>query len=82
MNRNHSVPPLEPKRCLWCKGPMSERRPATFLFGLDQVVVGPFHAGCAERLRQEAWKKPDSNWLKGAAVYGHILPAREETLPW
>lgn len=80
--RRRTVPHFEQKLCFWCHYPISERRPHVLLTAPDNTIVGPFHAGCAERLRLEAQKRPETNWLKGAASYGRVLPGREETLPW
>lgn len=70
------------KTCLWCHGLLSPQRPV-FLVGTPSGrIVGPFHAGCAERLRLEAKKNPDSNWLKGSETWGEWPSRREETTPW
>lgn len=79
--RRKAVPhPL--RVCIRCHGVIAEQRPP-YLVGLgDGRIVGPFHAGCAERLSIEAEKRPGSNWLKGAAEVGTWPTRREETLPW
>lgn len=74
--------PRPGRRCAWCHGPMSDQRPSTLIAVEGGELLGPFHAGCAERLKIEAEKRPDSNWIKGATSYGRILPGSEETLPW
>lgn len=81
VNRNPK-PDLDYKRCVGCGGILSMRRCPTFLTVDTGAIVGPFHAGCAERKLLEARKRPDPNWLKGAAQYGNVRPGREETLPW
>lgn len=69
------------RTCMWCHSGIAEQRPV-FLVGTDNgAIVGPFHAGCAERLKIEAQKRPGSNWLKGASEFGTWPSIREETLP-
>lgn len=81
--RDQAGSPVSPwKSCIRCGGAMSRTRPPTLLATPDGAIVGPFHAGCAERVKMEAERNPKSNWLMGAAEYGRVLPAREETLPW
>lgn len=82
MSKRNPKPDLDPKRCTYCHALISSRRALVLLTTADSKIVGPFHAGCAERLRLEAERRPESNWLKGATEYGRVLPAREETLPW
>lgn len=80
--RNATYPYLEPKRCLRCQGILSERRPPYLVGHPSGRIVGPFHAGCAERMVLDARKhtaKPDE--VIGEQ-YGTWPSRREETLPW
>lgn len=82
MTRNRSVPPLEPLRCAWCGAPMSERRPPTLVRTVQGAFVGPYHAGCAERLKI-AYERGDLAGAPPGKEYGHDWTApREEGLPW
>lgn len=82
MSRNRSVPPLEPRRCAWCGEPMSERRPPTLVRTKYATFVGPYHAGCAERLKL-AYERGDLDGDPPGREYGHDWTrAREEDLPW
>lgn len=70
------------RECAWCHGGIASDRPVFLVAEKSGGIVGPFHAGCAARLAMEAKKHPDHNWVEGAASFGKVLPAREETLPW
>lgn len=79
--RRRSLPqPL--RTCVWCHVAIAEKRSPVLLTTDTNQIVGPFHAGCAERIRLQAKRNPDTNWLIGAAHYGKLLEKREETLPW
>lgn len=69
------------RQCLWCHAGIAETRPVFLVTDYGGRILGPFHAGCAERLKLQATKQPDTNWLKGAAEYGTWPTVREETLP-
>lgn len=76
------MPAFEPLRCAWCGEPMSERRPPTLIRTSDATFIGPYHAGCAERLKIE-YEKGNDIHLERAREYGHDWTrAREEGLPW
>lgn len=67
--------------CLWCKAGIAATRPVFLVTDYGGRILGPFHAGCADRLKMQAAKQPDTNWLKGAAEFGTWPTVREETLP-
>lgn len=69
------------RECLWCKAGISEQRPVFLVADDSGAILGPFHAGCAERLKLQKKRNPDSNLLKGAAEFGTWPSVREETLP-
>lgn len=73
--------PGKQRQCLWCHAGIAETRPVFLVTDYGGRILGPFHAGCAERLKMQAAKQPDTNWLKGAAEYGTWPTVREETLP-
>lgn len=69
------------RQCLWCRSGISEHRPVFLVQSTDGRILGPFHAGCAERLKLEERKHPTLNSLGKAVQYGTWPTAREETLP-
>lgn len=80
--KSRAVPPLEPKRCCGCGGVMSERRPVYLVGDRSGRIVGPWHAGCAEKAYQ-TWQKEHGLPVTPLPpmIYGQ-MPPREETLPW
>lgn len=68
--------------CAYCATPIAEQRPPYLLSPVGGHIVGPFHAGCAERIVLLARKRRELPEVPGATNYGTVLDAREETLPW
>lgn len=61
---------------------MSERRPPTLIRTQWATFVGPYHAGCAERLKM-AYESGDLDGPPPGKEYGYdCTVAREESLPW
>lgn len=81
VNRNPK-PDLDYKRCEGCGGILSMRRCPVFLTLPSGRIVGPYHAGCAERIVLANKGKAPSPYLPTEQTYGRIPPGREETLPW
>lgn len=69
------------RQCAWCHTGISDRRPVFLVSDGTGQIVGPFHAGCAERLRLEVKKKGAAALGNGDSyhLWGRI--PREETLP-
>lgn len=82
MKRSHAVPPLEPRVCLGCHGPLSERRPVFLVRHASGRIIGPYHAGCAERFVLAARKHEAMTEEVIGTTYGVWPSRREETLPW
>lgn len=82
MSRNRSVPPLQPKRCAFCDGILSERRPPFVVALPNGMIYGRYHAGCAEKLVLAHKGKKIQLPLPGEIVGVDHLEAREERLPW
>lgn len=70
------------RQCAWCAHGIAENRPVFLLSPVGGHIVGPFHAGCAERIVLLARKRREIPEVPGATNYGTVLDAREETLPW
>lgn len=70
------------RECFYCKGGIAEQQPV-FLVGMPSgSIVGPFHAGCAEKVKLRARDALENGEL-GAEEFGRfLLKPREETLPW
>lgn len=69
------------RKCVYCKGDIAARRPVFLVTRPNGQIIGPFHAGCAERLKL----RPDAEsaiaaWQQGQ-TFGTWPRAREETLP-
>lgn len=70
------------RTCTFCLAPISVNRPV-FLVGTPSGrIVGPYHAGCAERVALMASRKVEEREPRGEDFGRIIPPAREETLPW
>jgi hypothetical protein len=70
------------KTCAFCGGLIPEKRPVFLVAEASGGILGPYHAGCAERLAL-AHKGAKSNGAIPGTHQGRIiLPPREETLPW
>lgn len=82
MNRRTAGRVAKPRICAGCQGVMTERRPVFLVATTAGTIVGPYHAGCAERVVLAAKRNPISNDLAPYAErFGEMVP-REETLPW
>lgn len=82
MKRKTAGRVAKPRICAKCGAPIAEQRPVFLLTAGSGQIVGPYHAGCAERIHIDVMKLVDVD-LGEAKQYGRIVPpAREETLPW
>lgn len=82
MKRRTAGRVAKPRLCAYCQSPLAERRPVYLLATTAGTIVGPYHAGCAERVVLAGKKNPISNDLAPYAErFGEMVP-REETLPW
>lgn len=70
------------RQCAYCRGGIADVRPVFVVAQTDGRILGPFHAGCAAKLVEQA--KRGAEWgPMEAENLGQIVPkAREETLPW
>lgn len=68
--------------CSYCAKPIAEQRAPYLVSPVGGHIVGPFHAGCAERIVLLSRKRREIPEVPGATNYGTVLDAREETLPW
>lgn len=82
MTRRKPGPSHHQRICAWCHAGIAEKRPVFLVRDGGGTIVGPYHAGCAERVVLDAKKRElDDTWYpKGSEVFGRI--PREETLPW
>lgn len=82
MKRRTAGRVAKPRICAYCQSPLAERRPVYLLATTAGTIVGPYHAGCAERVVLSR-RKGDAVVKVEGDPYGMLLPhAREETLPW
>lgn len=82
MKRRTAGRVAKPRICAYCQSPLAERRPVFLLATTAGTIVGPYHAGCAERV-VIASDEIRNRGLEPAASFGRIVhPPREETLPW
>jgi len=71
-----------PRVCARCKGPISESRPVFLVSDHGGKIVGPYHAGCAERVKIDEGMARAAELAK-AAMYGQVLPKPDqEDEPW
>jgi hypothetical protein len=71
-----------PRVCARCKGPISETRPVFLVADYGGKITGPYHAGCAQRVKldQEAHPQHDA---PTADLYGRWpVKIDEEGEPW
>jgi len=71
--------PAGPRICRRCQLPLAERRPV-FLVGLTGgKIVGPLHAGCAERIVLAHKRKGAEGWeqIEQYELFGNIGPTKE-----
>lgn len=69
------------RECLWCHAGIAEQRPVFLVQSVDGRILGPFHAGCAARLKLAERKRPTLDSLGNPVQYGTWPISREETLP-
>lgn len=82
MRRRTAGKVAKPRMCAFCNTPMMAQRPVFLLATTAGSIVGPYHAGCAERIVL-ASDEIRNRGLLGHTQYGRIVsPPREETLPW
>ena len=71
-----------PRVCARCKGPISESRPVFLVYDRGGKIVGPYHAGCAERVNLDGKSAMSPGELM-PEVFGQIVPKpTEEEEPW
>lgn len=71
--------PAQPRICRRCQLPLAEKRPV-FLVGLKGgQIVGPLHAGCAERIALAHKRKKDEGWagIEQYELFGTLAPTKE-----
>lgn len=70
------------RTCLFCQVAIPEQRPVFLVGHPSGRIVGPFHAGCAERMVLAARKRmADPDHVIGES-FGSWPSRREETMPW
>lgn len=67
--------------CLWCKGGIATTRPVFLVTDYGGRILGPFHAGCAERLKIQAERMGFDSAAQKWDQLGTWPTRREETLP-
>lgn len=71
-----------PRLCARCKGPMSESRPVFLVADHGGKITGPYHAGCAERVKLGGKSAYQQGEL-APEVFGQIVPkASGEAESW
>jgi len=71
-----------PRVCARCKGPISESRPVFLVADHGGKITGPYHAGCAERVKLDGKTMYQQRELM-PEVFGQIVPKpTEEAEPW
>lgn len=74
--------PKKLRVCAYCAQPIGEQRPPFLLSPVGGHIVGPFHAGCAEKVKIESQKRIGERASNFGIRYGDWPSRREETLPW
>jgi len=64
--------------CVRCGCPLAERRPVFLCATGTGRIVGPYHAGCAER-EVLAGPKADGQAESGGEVFGRVLPKDDDS---
>lgn len=82
MRRKRGGKVTKPRICAFCNAAIADQRPSFLVATEKGQVIGPYHAGCAERLVLVHKGKKEMERTPGATNYGTILSVREETLPW
>lgn len=67
--------------CAFCGHGIPEQRPVYLVGERFGNIVGPYHAGCAEKLVLVHKGKPEMPRPNASQVYGTFPSRREETLP-
>lgn len=71
-----------PRVCARCKGPISEIRPVFLIADNGGKIVGPYHAGCAERVKLDNQREVVQGSLSDE-FWGMIASKpTEEGEPW
>lgn len=71
-----------PRRgCLECGHPLAPQRPVFLVGEPSGRIMGPFHAGCAERVVLRAKKKKKAEELSAIHQLGIWPSRREEEVP-
>jgi len=82
MKRQTAGRVARPRVCARCKGLISESRPVYLVFDNGGKIVGPYHAGCAERIKMD----PLNMYQQGELlpeVFGKVIErTRLEDEPW
>lgn len=82
MTRRRRPKPAPLRVCAYCGHPIAEQRAPFLLSPVGGHIVGPFHAGCAEKLKIESQKRIGESAPNVGIRYGDWPSRREETLPW
>lgn len=82
MSRRRGGKSAKPKPCAYCGVPLPAQRPVYLVESTAGRIVGPYHAGCAERIALAAKKGPPPISAEATEYGTHKWTAREETLPW
>lgn len=74
MTRRRHAKPKPLRTCAYCQGPMPEQKPVFLVLSESGRIVGPYHAGCAEKavLRSRAKWPPYPEALDDAEHYGDM----------
>lgn len=73
--------PIKQRSCLRCHSPMASNNPVWLVASSTGSIMGPFHAGCAERLKLQAEKMGFVSAAEKWEQLGNWPSRREETLP-
>lgn len=69
------------RECLYCHAGIAQQRPVFLVSDTSGQILGPFHAGCAERLKLKVKGAGVGQPQDPANVLGDWPSRREETLP-
>lgn len=82
MRRRTAGKVAKPRICAYCNAPMMAQRPVFLVATTAGSIVGPYHAGCAERIALANKNAIVTKEIPGTN-YGQLpLLPREGTLPW
>jgi hypothetical protein len=73
--------PRHLRTCARCEAPIAEQRPVFLVATGAGRIVGPYHAGCAERIHLAKRGTRRAELLQNAATLGHWESLAEERNP-